>query len=126
MTPNSTSIISRKKNSTAQQNRNTPARNIMILFMLYFIFFMPVFNMAQDVLVGLTSNGGPEGQGTAFSIKNNGSNYSIIKSFADWGKNPVGDLVKGNDGNYYGMTPDGGAYNYGTIFMMTPTVILLS
>ena len=99
MTPNFTFDF-RKENSAAQQNRNTPARNIMILFMLFFIFFMPVFNMAQDVLVGLTSNGGPEGQGTAFSIKNNGSNYSIIKSFADWGKNPVGDLVKGNDGNY--------------------------
>jgi uncharacterized repeat protein (TIGR03803 family) len=57
----------------------------------------------------------------AFSIKTDGTNYSIIKSFADWGENPIGDLVKGNDGNYYGMTQFGAAYTYGTVFMMTPS-----
>jgi len=35
------------------------------------------FAQAQDVLVGLTSNGGPEGIGTAFSIKTSGANFSI-------------------------------------------------
>jgi len=76
---------------------------------------------AQEELVGLTSNGGPEGKGTLFSMKTNGTNYSVIKGFADWGKNPVGSLVKGDDGNFYGLTGGGGTYDgYGTIFRVTP------
>jgi uncharacterized repeat protein (TIGR03803 family) len=74
---------------------------------------------AQDILAGLTSNGGTEGRGTAFSIKTNGTNFSVIKAFADWGKNPFGDLLNGNDGFYYGTSTLGGTYNYGTIFKVT-------
>ncbi|QNF35576.1 T9SS type A sorting domain-containing protein [Adhaeribacter swui] len=77
--------------------------------------------LAQEELVGFTSNGGPEGKGTLFSVKTNGSNYSIIKGFADWGKTPYGGLVKGDDGNFYGLTYEGGTYDfYGTIFRVTP------
>ncbi len=79
---------------------------------------------AQEELVGFTSNGGPQGKGTLFSVKTTGANYSIIKSFADWGKSPKGSLIKGNDGNFYGLTPDGGTYGdlygFGTIFRVTP------
>ena len=70
--------------------------------------------------MGLTSNGGPEGKGTAFTIKTNGTGFAIVKGFADWGKNPTGGLVQGADGSYYGMTNAGGSYNnYGTIFKIT-------
>ncbi|MEO6168733.1 MAG: choice-of-anchor tandem repeat GloVer-containing protein [Chitinophagales bacterium] len=61
------------------------------------------FSQAQDVFVGLTSNGGPEGKGTAFTIKPTGNDYTIIKGFAEWGITPNGDLYKNNDGNFYGM-----------------------
>src|SRR5688572_6268220 len=74
---------------------------------------------AQDVLVGLTSNGGPEGKGTAYSIKSDAKSFTVIKGFADWGSNPIDDLVKGTDGNLYGMTPDGGTYNHGTLFRIS-------
>src|SRR5687767_6773754 len=78
---------------------------------------MPSFSSkAQDMLAGLTSNGGPEGKGTLFNIKTNGTGFTVVKGFADWGKNPLSNLVQGPDGNYYGMTFNGGTFsNYGTI-----------
>lgn len=86
----------------------------------FLVFGIPASN-AQNTLVGLTSNGGPEGKGVAFSISTSGNNYSVIQSFADWGKNPTADLVAGDDGNLYGTTSSGGTYGFGTIFRMAPT-----
>src|SRR3954465_1516177 len=97
-------------------------RTFHFLSLTFFFFVTVSFAQAQDVLAGLTSNGGPEGRGTAFSIKTNGTNFSIIKGFADCGKTPSGDLLMNSDGNFYGMAYTGGTYTYpGTIFMMTPT-----
>ena len=48
------------------------------------------FSNAQDALMGLTSNGGPQGKGTAFTIKTNGTGFAIVKGFADWGKESNG------------------------------------
>lgn len=77
---------------------------------------------AQDVLVGLTSNGGSAGKGTVFSIKATGTNFSVLKGFADWGQTPNGDLLFGSDGNFYGMTSTGGTYtSTGAIFKMSST-----
>jgi len=92
-------------------------------FILSFVLlaFFASFNLhAQNTLVGLTSNGGIDGKGTAFSINTNGNNFSVIKGFSDWGTSPKGNLFKNDDGNFYGVTSEGGTYNYGTIFMMTP------
>ncbi len=50
-------------------------------------------------LVGLTSNGGPEGKGTAYSIKTDTKAFNIIKDFVDWGSFPTSELVRGTDGN---------------------------
>jgi len=76
---------------------------------------------AQTVLTGLASNGGPDGKGTLFNINTNGSGFSITQSFADWGQLPNGSLLKGDDGNFYGMTSNGGTYGYGSIFKMSAT-----
>ena len=35
-------------------------------------------------------------------------------------------MVQGDDGNFYGTTPEGGANNYGTVFRITPDGILTS
>ena len=94
-------------------------KHLIALYMLILFFSFASFTNAQDVLLGLTSNGGPEGRGTAFSIKSNGTNFSITKAFADWGKNPNGDLIQGSDGDFYGMTFTGGTYTYGSIFKIT-------
>src|SRR5215471_7585001 len=79
---------------------------------------------AQDVFTGLTSNGGPEGRGTVFSISSTGSDFSIIKGFADWGKTPSGDLYRNSDKSFYGTAYTGGTYNFGTIFKMTSAGVI--
>src|SRR5215216_5776359 len=92
-------------------------RSIFLLLLLNFLISVPS-SKAQDTFLGLTSNGGPEGRGTAFSIKSTGSNFAIMKAFADWGKMPYENLLLGSDGNYYGLTSEGGTFNFGTIFKM--------
>ncbi|MFT3704905.1 MAG: Ig-like domain-containing protein [Agriterribacter sp.] len=76
---------------------------------------------AQEELLGLTTNSGPEGKGTLFSLKTNNTGFNIIKGFADWGNGPLGNLVKGTDGALYGTTYQGGTYGYGTIFKISTT-----
>jgi len=99
-------------------------KHLSVLFTLTFFFLCASFIKAQDVFLGLTSNGGTEGRGTVFSIKSTGTNFSITKAFADWGKNPSGDLIQGTDGDFYGMTLTGGTYTYGTIFKVTSAEVL--
>lgn len=77
---------------------------------------------SQDILTGFTSNGGPQGRGTLFSLTGTGTNFSVIKGFSDWGITPDGSLLQGDDGNFYGMTSDGGTYTHaGAIFVMSPS-----
>src|SRR5688500_8824866 len=88
-------------------------------FFTFILSFVTTFTSAQDVFVGLTSNGGPEGKGTAFSIKQDGSGFSMIKGFVDWGGNATSELVRAPDGYFYGTTFDGGTYNHGTLFRIS-------
>jgi uncharacterized repeat protein (TIGR03803 family) len=103
------------------------ARRRALWLTLGLILFSLPLALAQEVLMGLTSNGGPDGRGTAFSMTTAGANFSVVKGFADWGASPQGDLVQGTDGNFYGMTQDGGTLGAGTIFRVTPegTVTIL-
>jgi len=68
----------------------------------------------------------PGGQGnvlgTIFRLSKSGQ-FTTLYTF-DGGANgsyPVGTLVQGTDGNFYGVTGGGGASNDGTIFQMTPS-----
>jgi uncharacterized repeat protein (TIGR03803 family) len=89
-------------------------------FLTLFIFLLiATFSSAQDLLLGLTSSGGPNGGGTAFSVKTTGADFKVEHNFINYGKNPQGNLIKGADGNFYGMTSLGGKANRGTIFKMT-------
>jgi uncharacterized repeat protein (TIGR03803 family) len=88
--------------------------------LVIFLLIITTVSKAQDVFTGLTSNGGPEGKGTVFSIKSNGTGFSVIKGFADWGNTQNGNLYRNNsDKNFYGMSYWGGTYNAGTIFKVT-------
>ena len=78
---------------------------------------------------GTTGAGGVYGLGTAFRISPNGTIKTLYsfcsESGCPDGSEPMGTLVLGSDGNYYGTTYAGGVYNsqsgstFGTIFRMT-------
>jgi uncharacterized repeat protein (TIGR03803 family) len=69
---------------------------------------------------GTTAFGGAYGRGTVFKVTAAGQE-SVEYSF-DGGTNgayPNGGLVRDAKGNLYGTAYQGGAYNYGTIFIIT-------
>lgn len=102
---------------------NFPLKKHFLFLNLFFIM-IPFGVKAQETLSGLTSNGGVQGRGTVFTIKTNATAFTIVKALPDWGKNPWGDLLKGDDGNFYGMTSIGGTFTYGTIFKATPAGVV--
>ena len=73
-------------------------------------------------LYGMTTEGGPNYVGTVFKIRSDGTGYADLYNFANnttSGSNPPGSLI--SDGTYlYGVTSNGGAYSYGTIFKIKP------
>ncbi len=71
---------------------------------------------------GLTNQGGTNGYGTIFRISSSGT-FTVLKHLdnTNTGSFPRGSLVKGTDGNFYGLTYQGGANGYGTVFKITPT-----
>jgi uncharacterized repeat protein (TIGR03803 family) len=71
---------------------------------------------AQDILWGFTSNFGPQGAGTLFSLKSTGSDFMVQQAYRRDPANPYGSLIQGKDGFFYGTTNGGGIYNSGTIF----------
>jgi uncharacterized repeat protein (TIGR03803 family) len=78
-------------------------------------------------LYGVAYQGGTNNQGTLFKITSNGA-FTLLYSFglatnapgyALDGANPLGALVQGRDGNYYGTTSKGGTNNLGTVFQFS-------
>ncbi len=80
-------------------------------------------------LYGTTNQRGAYGNyGTIFRITTTG-NLTTLYSFCAVsgcldGANPEAPLIQGNDGNYYGTTHFGGAFNGGTVFQVTPSAEL--
>src|SRR5438046_454817 len=77
--------------------------NVLCLSIFFLIIVSSEIN-AQQILMGLTSNGGTQGKGTIFTIKTDATAFTITKALPDWGKTPWGDLLNGNDGFYYGTS----------------------
>jgi len=73
---------------------------------------------------GTTGGGGTTNSGTVFKITPSGvltTLYSFcVQTNCTDGEFPEG-LVEGTDGNFYGITNQGGAHNAGTIFKITPS-----
>ncbi len=65
--------------------------------------------------------GGASNGGTLFRMTPAGS-ITVLHAFAGNpdGAAPFSALVEASDGNFYGTTFDGGAFNAGTVFRMTP------
>jgi uncharacterized repeat protein (TIGR03803 family) len=79
----------------------------------------------QGNLYGTTTGGGsgcggPAGCGTVFKIAPDGTE-TVLHSFnISDGVAPEGGLVLGKNGKLYGTTQLGGAYNWGTVYELTP------
>jgi uncharacterized repeat protein (TIGR03803 family) len=82
--------------------------------------------VSGETLYGTTSFGGNGGSGVVFSVRTNGSNFTILHNFTpmDWvsatnsdGAIPFGGLLLSND-TLYGTTTAGGFGGCGTIFSM--------
>jgi len=77
-------------------------------------------------LYGTTLSGGTYGSGTVFKITPGGV-LTVLHNFGYYagGAIPNGafpnGLIQATDGNFYGTTNAGGAYDYGTVFRITPT-----
>lgn len=72
---------------------------------------------------GTTAEGGPSGGGTVFKITDGGM-MTILHSFCAKsgcpdGTYPLGILVQGTDGNFYGTTGEDGQSLYGTVFRLS-------
>lgn len=84
---------------------------------------------SDGYLYGVARAGGPNGNGTVFKLGKDGSGFAVLHAFgattsavnvnpatnAD-GIGPVGPLVQGADGYFYGTAARGGTAGYGTIF----------
>ncbi|MCO6492253.1 MAG: T9SS type A sorting domain-containing protein [Phaeodactylibacter sp.] len=83
------------------------------------------WNGADDCyLYGTVWQGGMNNQGGIFRIRSNGEGYQFLYRFKganeNDGKFPLGGLIAGNDGRFYGMAQFGGLYNHGTIYRFVP------
>ena len=89
--------------------------------------FGPLVQATEGDFYGMTSGEGAYGYGTVFKITSQGRlttlyGFCAQADCAD-GSYPS-SLIQATDDNFYGTTSEGGAYGYGTVFMMTPTGVL--
>jgi uncharacterized repeat protein (TIGR03803 family) len=82
---------------------------------------------------GTTSVGGPNGRGAIFRIGFDGTGFEVLRHFsaatadattgllenAD-GATPIGGLIDGGDGVFYGATAQGGTEGHGVLYSITP------
>ena len=74
-------------------------------------------------LYGTTFYGGTNNAGTVFKFTPSSYTETVLYSFTGGtdGRWPQTTLVMDSSGNLYGTTLYGGAYNYGTVFRVTPS-----
>jgi uncharacterized repeat protein (TIGR03803 family) len=77
-------------------------------------------------MYGLNTNGGIGGVGAILRFNPTTNGYNKVADFSSnffniMGKSPHGTLSLAPDGNLYGVTTEGGLYNYGVIFKFDPS-----
>lgn len=82
---------------------------------------------AKGNLYGTTYSGGAYGAGTVFELSptvGGGWAETVLYAFHDGsdGRHPPAALIFDADGNLYGTTRQGGTYNLGTVFELSPAV----
>lgn len=71
---------------------------------------------------GTTSGGGANASGTVYELNFKSRHEVALHSFTGSdGTGPIGGLVQGANGNFYGAAYRGGAHNDGTLFQLTPS-----
>ena len=84
---------------------------------------------ADGNFYGIANGGGANGVGTVFKITTAGS-LTTLYSFCTQSLCTDGEyprpLVQATDGNFYGTTNGGGAYEGGTVFKITPSGTLVT
>jgi len=81
----------------------------------------PVFQGVGGVFYGTTGYAGSYSLGSVFAISSSGTE-STLWSFGNGsdGASPSAGVIQGSDGNLYGTTTIGGAYNFGAVYRLTP------
>jgi uncharacterized repeat protein (TIGR03803 family) len=82
----------------------------------------PVIQASDGNFYGTTTagGGGSRSYGTVYSVTPGGSLTTLHSFNATDGLGPMGGLVEGSDGNFYGTTPQGGAHpGAGTVFVIS-------
>ncbi len=82
----------------------------------------PISSLAQGSdgnFYGMANIGGDSaGDGTIFKLTPSGTLATLALFDSHNGSGPVGGLVQGSDGNFYGTTEDGGAFGDGVVFQL--------
>src|SRR5262245_26589636 len=80
--------------------------------------------LADGVFFGVTDLGGAYELGTIFKLERQPGGEWTRTTLHSFNRpvacNPVGGLIRGRDGNFYGLTRLGGPNNRGTIYKLTP------
>jgi uncharacterized repeat protein (TIGR03803 family) len=71
-------------------------------------------------LFGSAAGGGVNTYGAIYRMTTNPVGVKILYSFTDGedGATPIGSLVQGTDGNFYGTAYQGGDFSYGSVFQV--------
>ncbi len=87
--------------------------------------YSALIQVSGGVFLGTSFEGGAFNGGTVYEVSTSGTVKTIYsfctESHCTDGGDPVGALVRGSDGNFYGTTPFGGASNFGVIFKISRT-----
>jgi uncharacterized repeat protein (TIGR03803 family) len=66
--------------------------------------------LVGSTLIGATINGGAHDDGVVYVIKTDGTGFKLVHQFVGTdGYQPIGPLIPGKDGVYYGITSGGGS-----------------
>ena len=75
---------------------------------------------------GAASSSTSPGYGTLFKVTSSGALTTLATFNNINGASPFSPPIEGSDGNFYGVTADGGASNFGTVYQLTPAGVLTS
>lgn len=83
--------------------------------------FGAVFQASDGVLYGTSGRGGQYGVGTVFRMQPDGTEFKVLKSFANTGVDstrPQAGVTLATDGYLYGTAREGGEFGQGTIYRL--------